>query len=29
VTDERHDHLLQQVDLADVAQACRARLSDL
>lgn len=29
VTDERHDHLLEQVDLVDVATACRARLANL
>jgi chemotaxis methyl-accepting protein methylase len=29
MTDERHDHLLEQVDLADVATACRARLATL
>jgi len=29
LADERHDHLLQQVDLGDVATACRARLSAL
>jgi Tfp pilus assembly protein PilF len=29
VTDERHDHLLEQVDLADVATACRARHANL
>jgi chemotaxis protein methyltransferase CheR len=28
-TDERHDHLLEQVDLVDVATACRARLATL
>jgi chemotaxis protein methyltransferase CheR len=27
--DDRHDHLLQQVDLVDVATACRARLATL
>ena len=27
--DERHDHLLEQVDLVDVATACRARLATL
>ena len=27
MTDERHDHLLEQVDLVDVATACRARLA--
>ncbi len=27
VADERHDHLLEQIDLADVAAACRARLA--
>jgi chemotaxis protein methyltransferase CheR len=27
--DERHDHLLQQVDLEDIAAACRARLEAL
>ena len=27
--DERHDHLLEQVDLGDVATACRARLATL
>jgi hypothetical protein len=29
LTDERHDHLLEQVDLADVVTACRARLATL
>jgi chemotaxis methyl-accepting protein methylase len=29
VADERHDHLLEQVELADVATACRARLASL
>jgi predicted TPR repeat methyltransferase len=29
VKDERHDHLLEQVDLIDVATACRARLATL
>ena len=29
MTDERHDHLLEQVDLVDVATACRARLATL
>ena len=29
LADERHDHLLQQVDLEDVAAACRARLEIL
>jgi chemotaxis protein methyltransferase CheR len=29
VTDERHDHLLEQVELADVATACRARYANL
>jgi tetratricopeptide (TPR) repeat protein len=29
VTDERHDHLLEQVDLVDVATACRARYANL
>lgn len=29
VTDERHDHLLEQVELADVATACRARSATL
>ena len=27
--DDRHDHLLEQVDLVDVATACRARLATL
>jgi Tfp pilus assembly protein PilF len=27
--DERHNHLLEQVDLGDVATACRARLATL
>jgi chemotaxis protein methyltransferase CheR len=29
MSDERHDHLLEQVDLVDVATACRARLATL
>jgi hypothetical protein len=29
MADERHDHLLEQVDLVDVATACRARLATL
>jgi SAM-dependent methyltransferase len=29
LTDERHDHLLEQVDLTDVVTACRARLATL
>ena len=29
MTDDRHDHLLEQVDLVDVATACRARLATL
>jgi hypothetical protein len=29
LADERHDHLLQQVDLEDIASACRARLEIL
>jgi len=29
MTDERHDHLLEQVDLVDVATACRARHASL
>jgi chemotaxis protein methyltransferase CheR len=29
IADERHDHLLEQVDLVDVATACRARLANL
>ena len=29
MTDERHDHLLEQVELVDVATACRARLATL
>jgi chemotaxis protein methyltransferase CheR len=29
LADERHDHLLEQVDLGDVATACRARLTVL
>jgi chemotaxis protein methyltransferase CheR len=29
VADDRHDHLLQQVDLEDIAAACRARLEAL
>lgn len=29
LADDRHDHLLQQVDLEDVAAACRARLESL
>ena len=28
-SDERHAHLLEQVDLVDVATACRARLATL
>ena len=28
-SDDRHDHLLEQVDLVDVATACRARLATL
>jgi len=29
MTDDRHEHLLEQVDLVDVATACRARLATL
>jgi chemotaxis methyl-accepting protein methylase len=29
MTDDRHDHLLEQVDLVDVATACRARIATL
>ena len=29
MADERHNHLLEQVDLGDVATACRARLATL
>ena len=29
MADDRHDHLLEQVDLVDVATACRARLATL
>ena len=29
LADDRHDHLLQQVDLEDIAAACRARLESL